>query len=186
MPSSGKLKDVLVHWCTILDNIKSINLRLNSPTLIESFENSFLKNGPNPLFSFYSHDKYRTNTINEKNIDGVLGTQTLGGGMVGTDESTELWRHPWKLIFTVASSRSSRQKVKFEFAENSTHKKLLSLSLSLPRFSLEYSRVNLHQSQKDPIFLPTCNNILLSTVSCDFLLPNWKHLFFCLCACLVA
>ena len=121
---------MLVHWCTILDNIKSINLRLNSPTLIESFENSFLKNGPNPLFSFYSHDKYRTNTINEKNIDGVLGTQTLGGGMVGTDESTELWRHPWKLIFTVASSRSSRQKVKFEFAENSTHKKLLSLSLS--------------------------------------------------------
>ena len=35
--------------------------------------------------------------INDKSIDGVLGTQTWGGRrMVGTDESTELWRHPKK------------------------------------------------------------------------------------------
>ena len=56
------------------------------------------KNGPNPvsfcLFSFFSHDKYSTNTINEKSVDGVLGTRTRGGRMVGADESTELWRHP--------------------------------------------------------------------------------------------
>ena len=35
-------------------------------------------NGPNlasfSLFSFFSRDKYSTNTINEKSIDGVLGT----------------------------------------------------------------------------------------------------------------
>ena len=43
-------------------------------------------------FSFFSHDKYSTNTINDKSIDGVLGTQAQGGRMVGTDESTELWR----------------------------------------------------------------------------------------------
>ena len=30
----------------------------------------------------------------KKSIDGVLGTQTRGGRMVGTDKSTELWRHP--------------------------------------------------------------------------------------------
>ena len=28
------------------------------------------------LFSFFSHDKYSTNTINEKSVDGMLGTQT--------------------------------------------------------------------------------------------------------------
>ena len=44
------------------------------------------------LFSFLSHDKYSTNlTINYKSIDGVLGTQTRGGRMVGADGSTELW-----------------------------------------------------------------------------------------------
>ena len=30
----------------------------------------------------------------KKSIDGVLGTRTRGGRMEGTDESTELWRHP--------------------------------------------------------------------------------------------
>ena len=55
-------------------------------------------NGPNPTsicsFSFFPHDKNITNlTINYKNIDGSLGTQTRGGRMVGKDESTELWRH---------------------------------------------------------------------------------------------
>ena len=49
-------------------------------------------NGPNPasfsLFSFFSQDKYSTNlTINDKSIDGVLGTRTQGGRMVGADES---------------------------------------------------------------------------------------------------
>ena len=44
------------------------------------------------LFSFFSHDKYSTNTINDKSIDGVLGTRTWGSVMVGADESTELWR----------------------------------------------------------------------------------------------
>ena len=57
-----------------------------------------LKNGPNPasfgLFLIFSHDKYSTNTINDLSVDGVLWTQTQGGRMVGTDKSTELWRHP--------------------------------------------------------------------------------------------
>ena len=48
------------------------------------------KNGPNPasfcLFSFFSHDKFSTNlTINDKSVDGVLGTRTRGGRMVGAD-----------------------------------------------------------------------------------------------------
>ena len=34
------------------------------------------------------------NTINDKSVDGVLGTRTQGVRMVSGDESTELWRHP--------------------------------------------------------------------------------------------
>ena len=41
-------------------------------------------------FLFFSHDKYSTNTINDKSVDGVLGSRTQGGRMVGTDESTDM------------------------------------------------------------------------------------------------
>ena len=76
-----------------------------------------LKNGPNPasfcFFLLFSHAKYWTNTINEKSKDGVLGTQTRGGKMVGADKSTELWRHleanHWRLnkehLLTAKSGR---------------------------------------------------------------------------------
>ena len=33
-------------------------------------------------------------TINYKSVDGVLGTWTLGGSLVGADKPTELWRNP--------------------------------------------------------------------------------------------
>ena len=46
------------------------------------------------LFTFFSHDKYSSNTINDKSVDGVLGTQARGGRMVSANESTELWQHP--------------------------------------------------------------------------------------------
>ena len=66
---------------------------------------SIFLNGPNLasfcLFSFFSHDKYSTNlTINYKSVDGVLGTRTWGGRIVGADKSTELWRHPCEVILT--------------------------------------------------------------------------------------
>ena len=59
----------------------------------------FFKNGSNPTsicsFSFFSIEKCSTNyTVNDKSIDGVLGTQTQGVKMVGADKSTELWRYP--------------------------------------------------------------------------------------------
>ena len=54
------------------------------------------------LFSFFSLDKYSTN---DKSIDGVLGTQTRGGRMVGADESVELWRHPLSLCLLVKPLR---------------------------------------------------------------------------------
>ena len=39
--------------------------------------------------------RVKKSTINGKGVDGVLGIRTLGGRMKGTDESTELWRHPY-------------------------------------------------------------------------------------------
>ena len=64
---------------------------------------AFFKNGPNPasfLFSFFSHGKYSTNlTIRDNSIEDVLGTRTRGSRMVGADESSELWWHPWLLPF---------------------------------------------------------------------------------------
>ena len=47
------------------------------------------------IFVLFSHgmDKHSTNlTINEKSVDGMLGSR--GGRMEGADESTELRRHP--------------------------------------------------------------------------------------------
>ena len=39
-------------------------------------------------------DKYCTNfTLNDKSIDGLLGSRTQGSMMEGADESTELWWH---------------------------------------------------------------------------------------------
>ena len=62
----------------------------------------FFLNGPNLasfcLFLVFSHDKYSTNTINEKSVDVVLGTRTRGSSVAGADESTELWQQP-KNIF---------------------------------------------------------------------------------------
>ena len=64
-----------------------------------------LKNGPNLasfcLFLFFSLDKYSANTINDKSIDGVLGTRIWGGIKVGGYESTELWRQPLFMLYVL-------------------------------------------------------------------------------------
>ena len=45
-----------------------------------------------PLFSFFTQCKDKFD-YKWKSKDGVLGIQTWGGRMVGTDKSTELWRY---------------------------------------------------------------------------------------------
>ena len=51
-----------------------------------------------PLFclfsSFSQHNDNIVQNLTIKSVDGMLGTQTRGGRLVGADESTELWRHP--------------------------------------------------------------------------------------------
>ena len=69
----------------------------NSILSIFQLRQCFL-NRPNPasfcLFLIFSQDNYSTKlTINDKSIDGVFGTQTWDGRMVGAEESAELWRH---------------------------------------------------------------------------------------------
>ena len=60
------------------------------------------------LNNFFSHDKYSTNTINEKSKDGVLGTLTRGGRMVGADESTP---NVNKSLFILASVQSFKNEL---------------------------------------------------------------------------
>ena len=62
-----------------------------------SFLTLFLKMGqPRPLFdyfdSFHMANVVQNFTINDKSIDGVLGTRTLGSRMVDADKSTQLSR----------------------------------------------------------------------------------------------
>ena len=48
-----------------------------------------------PLFVYFSYFLITISIIQiEKSIDGVLGIQTRGCRMVGTDEITEQWRPP--------------------------------------------------------------------------------------------
>ena len=52
---------------------------------------------PTIFVYFRSFDRKKCSTVltlNNKSVDGVLGTQTRGGNMVGADESIELWWHP--------------------------------------------------------------------------------------------
>ena len=55
-----------------------------SISFLQVLKSSSFLNGPSPasfcLFSFFSNDKYSTNTINEKSVDGVLGTRTGAAG----------------------------------------------------------------------------------------------------------
>ena len=70
------------------------------------------------FFSFFSHHKYRTNlTINYIIVDGVLGTRTRGGRMVGADESNNLWRHRWHIFNCV---EKDRERICFYFFKSST------------------------------------------------------------------
>ena len=58
------------------------------------------------VFLFISLDKNSTNlNINNKSVDGVLGTQTWGSRMVGADKSTELWRLPNSSIFCLTKDK---------------------------------------------------------------------------------
>ena len=64
-----------------------------------------------PLFclfsSFSQHNDNIVQNLTIKSVDGVLGTRTRGGRMVGADESTELWRH-CNLRLTVGRQISSQ------------------------------------------------------------------------------
>ena len=51
------------------------------------------------LFRIFLHDTIQTQI--DESVDGMLGTGTRGGRMEGADVSTELWRHPYYLIFLV-------------------------------------------------------------------------------------
>ena len=64
--------------------------------------NVFLNIGQSqPLFRLLSSFSHHKSITNWKSVDGVLGIQTRGRKMVGTDETTELWQQPKKYWFLV-------------------------------------------------------------------------------------
>ena len=99
-----KIWQLLVKFCLLFFATSGhTGLWWDFDTRLKALNDSSIEVGPNSasfcLFSFFSHDKYRANfTIIYKSIDGVLGTRTRGGRMVGADEFTELWRHPYHPI----------------------------------------------------------------------------------------
>ena len=115
------------------------------------------------LFSFFSHDKYSTNTIYEKSIDGVLGTRTWGGRMVGADESTEIWRHP----FTFSLQPISHCYLLFFF--------LISLVSWIPFIYLCIPKIPLYTKDTFESLLQTqCLSLILISL---LLSQNIKHTF---------
>ena len=76
--------------------------------MMDFFLKKWTKPGLFCLFLFFSHDKYSTNNINEKSVDGVLGTRTRGSRMVGADESTELWWHPYMMDLELQTNNFDR------------------------------------------------------------------------------
>ena len=56
----------------------------------------FLKMGQSrPLFVYFRNFLDTISIIQiEKSVDGVVGIRTRGRRMIGTDETTELWRPP--------------------------------------------------------------------------------------------
>ena len=79
---------------------------LNRPDNLKWRKECF-KNGPIPasfcLFSLFSRYNFNTNW---KSVDGVHGIRRWGCRMVGTDETTELWRPPDLLILTITFSKT--------------------------------------------------------------------------------
>ena len=53
-------------------------------------------------------------------MDGMLGTRTRGGRMVGADNSTELWRHILHLWSQLSDESSQINKRRLATEDNST------------------------------------------------------------------
>ena len=69
-----------------------MNFNINQSTVPESF---FKLGQSRPLFCFIFRSFLVTISMQiEESVEGVLGNRTQGRRMVGTDETTELWRPP--------------------------------------------------------------------------------------------
>ena len=86
-----------------LTQIHSGKMRNDRKPILAAFIVFFKKWAKPGLIFVYFCSFHMTNLvqINDKSVDGVLGTRTRDSRMVGADKSTELWRHPF-LVFTVS------------------------------------------------------------------------------------
>ena len=72
---------------------------------------------------------------NDKGVDGVLGTQTLVGRMVGADESTELWGQPSYYNFYVLTVKCMVWAITFQMSHKLKNRDWLSRSSASARQS---------------------------------------------------
>ena len=90
------------HWKEFIQKSNLCSIQNNQTFILldRLFNSFFLKNGPIPasrcLFSSFPNDSIQISI--DKSEDVVLGTQTRCGRMEGSDESTELWRHPSRYL----------------------------------------------------------------------------------------
>ena len=86
------------------------------------------------LFSFFSQCKdFENVTINDKSVDGVLGTRTRGPAwylaLESADESTELWWHPQRILLLYLSHTDHVFNHSFSHAKPLSHYQAFFLSL---------------------------------------------------------
>ena len=74
---------------------------INFTIFLDRMQPQLIKNGPIPasFFVYFCSFLVIISTQIEKSIDGVHGIRTWGRRMVGADETTELWRPPYKWYY---------------------------------------------------------------------------------------
>ena len=85
------------------------------------------------LFSFFS--SYNFNNTNWKSIDGVLGIGTRGRRMVGTDETTELWRPPEMMNVFICVIFNLKMFQIFDFSGQSYKRSTSNITSNFPLIS---------------------------------------------------
>ena len=85
------------------------------------------------LFLFFS--SYNFNNTNWKSIDGVLGIGTRGRRMVGTDETTELWRPPEMMNVFICVIFNLKMFQIFDFSGQSYKRSTSNITSNFPLIS---------------------------------------------------
>ena len=114
----------------------------------------YLKMGQSrPIFVYFRSFLVTISIQTEKSIDGVLGIRTWGSMMVGTDETTELWRPPKGLSALFVCTYYAKHKI------HTTHYRLVIFYTTLdflewPKISSIVSKMAFSLMQNEFRYIP--------------------------------